>query len=86
MRTLPGMAATLTELHRRTKKVIRPVLRAGETVTVTRHGRPAAEIAPLRVDPMPGAAYARRWRASRMSPADLRAVAATMEEARDVAD
>jgi antitoxin (DNA-binding transcriptional repressor) of toxin-antitoxin stability system len=39
------MSSTMTELHRATKRVMRPVL-AGQTVKVTDQGKPAAKITP----------------------------------------
>jgi prevent-host-death family protein len=42
------MTATLTELRRDTSKVIRPAIHAGETVVLTEHGEPCAEIVPVR--------------------------------------
>ena len=41
------MEATLTELHRKTKEVVRPVSAGGQTVTVTEHGKPVAMIVPV---------------------------------------
>jgi prevent-host-death family protein len=40
------MEATLTELHRKTKDVLRPVSAGGKTVTVTEHGKAVARIVP----------------------------------------
>jgi prevent-host-death family protein len=42
------MTATLTELRRDTSNVIRPAIHAGETVVLTEHGEPCAEIIPVR--------------------------------------
>ncbi|MFM2294926.1 MAG: hypothetical protein RLZZ350_1339 [Verrucomicrobiota bacterium] len=39
------MQATLTEVHRNTKKVFRPV-QNGRQVTITEHGKPIANISP----------------------------------------
>ena len=39
------MKATLTDLHRVTKKVMRPVL-TGKHVSITEHGAPLARISP----------------------------------------
>lgn len=39
------MSSTMTELHRSTKRVMRPVF-AGQTVKVTDQGKPAAKISP----------------------------------------
>ena len=41
------MKATLTDLQRRTKEVVRPVIHAGQTVTLTDHGEPCAKISPI---------------------------------------
>ena len=41
------MEATLTELARKTKEVIRPV-QAGKEVILTEHGQPFAKIIPYR--------------------------------------
>ena len=43
-----GMKATLTELRRATSKVVRPAIHAGQTVVLTEHGEPCAQIVPLR--------------------------------------
>jgi prevent-host-death family protein len=43
-----GVKATLTQLRRETKKVVRPVIQRGVTLTLTEHGQPCAEIVPLR--------------------------------------
>lgn len=40
------MKATLTELRRETSRVLRPVIHAGKTVTLTEHGEDVAEITP----------------------------------------
>lgn len=40
------MKATLTALRRETSKVIRPVIHAAKTVTLTEHGHDVAEIRP----------------------------------------
>jgi len=42
--------ATLTELHRKTAKVVRPVIDGGKTVTLTDQGQEVARIVPLKVD------------------------------------
>ena len=42
------MTATLTELRRDTSNVIRPAIHAGQTVVLTEHGEPCAEIVPVR--------------------------------------
>jgi prevent-host-death family protein len=43
-----GMRATLTELRRDTSSVVRPAIHAGQTVVLTEHGEPCAEIIPVR--------------------------------------
>jgi prevent-host-death family protein len=42
------MRATLTELRRDTSRVVRPVIHGGEKLTLTEHGKPCAEIVPVR--------------------------------------
>ena len=41
------MSATLTDLARKTKEVVRPV-QAGKEVVLTQHGEPIARIVPIR--------------------------------------
>jgi prevent-host-death family protein len=43
-----SVTATLTELRRDTSNVIRPAIHAGETVVLTEHGEPCAQIVPVR--------------------------------------
>ena len=40
------MKATLSELHRETRRIVRPVIHAGEEVVLTDFGRPVARIVP----------------------------------------
>jgi antitoxin (DNA-binding transcriptional repressor) of toxin-antitoxin stability system len=40
------MRATLSELHRETRRIIRPVIHAGEEVLLTDFGKPVARIVP----------------------------------------
>ena len=40
------MKATLSELHRETRRIVRPVIHAGEEVVLTDFGRPVARIIP----------------------------------------
>ncbi|GAB4181327.1 MAG: hypothetical protein Fur0032_22360 [Terrimicrobiaceae bacterium] len=40
------MYATLSELHRETRRIVRPVIHAGEEVTLTDFGKPVARIVP----------------------------------------
>ncbi len=40
------MKATLTELRRETSRVLRPVIHAAKTVTLTEHGEDVAVISP----------------------------------------
>jgi antitoxin (DNA-binding transcriptional repressor) of toxin-antitoxin stability system len=54
------MHATLSELHRETRRIVRPVIHAGEEVILTDFGKPVARIVPF----MP---------AVTVSPADARA-------------
>lgn len=46
------MEATLSELHRETRRVIRPVIHAGKEVVLTEHGSPVARIVPLGAPPV----------------------------------
>lgn len=41
------MEATLTELHRDTAKLVRPVIHGGRKLTLTDRGEPCAEIVPV---------------------------------------
>jgi antitoxin (DNA-binding transcriptional repressor) of toxin-antitoxin stability system len=43
---LHSMKATLTELRRKTSKVVRPVIHAGRKVMLTEHGSVVAQILP----------------------------------------
>jgi len=58
---------TVRELRNRGGKVLDRV-EAGETLTVTRNGRPVAELRPLRKPPMDAATFLARWR--RLPPVD----------------
>ncbi|NDB94987.1 MAG: hypothetical protein EBZ78_02325 [Verrucomicrobia bacterium] len=40
------MQASLSELHRETRRIVRPVIHAGEEVILTDFGRPVARIIP----------------------------------------
>ena len=40
------MKASLSELHRETRRIVRPVIHAGEEVILTDFGRPVARIIP----------------------------------------
>jgi antitoxin (DNA-binding transcriptional repressor) of toxin-antitoxin stability system len=40
------MQATLSELHRETRRIIRPVIHGGEEVVLTEFGKPVARIVP----------------------------------------
>ncbi len=40
------MQATLSELHRETRRIVRPVIHAGEEVILTDFGKPVARIVP----------------------------------------
>ena len=40
------MKATLSELHRETRRIVRPVIHGGEEVVLTDFGRPVARIVP----------------------------------------
>ena len=39
--------ATLTELHRKPGKLVRPVIHGQQKLTITEHGRPCIEIVPI---------------------------------------
>jgi len=41
------MQATLSELHRETRRVVRPVIHGGEEVILTEFGKPVARIVPF---------------------------------------
>lgn len=41
------MQATLSELHRETRRIVRPVIHGGEEVILTDFGRPVARIVPF---------------------------------------
>ncbi len=41
------MQATLSELHRETRRIVRPVIHGGEEVILTDFGKPVARIVPL---------------------------------------
>jgi len=58
---------SIRELRNRGGDVIDRVV-AGERVTVTRDGRPVAELRPLRQAPVPSQVLWRRW--SRLPPLD----------------
>jgi antitoxin (DNA-binding transcriptional repressor) of toxin-antitoxin stability system len=72
------MQATLSELHRETRRIVRPVIHGGEEVILTEFGNPVARIVPF----MPTVT---------MSPADARgsgiledeAILAAIAEARE---
>ncbi len=40
------MQATLSQLHRETRRIVRPVIHAGEEVVITDFGKPVARIVP----------------------------------------
>ncbi len=40
------MTATLSELHRETRRIVRPVIHGGEEVLLTDFGKPVASIVP----------------------------------------
>jgi antitoxin (DNA-binding transcriptional repressor) of toxin-antitoxin stability system len=58
------MQATLSELHRETRKVVRPVIHNGQEVVLTDFGRPVAKIVPYLPTRTVSAAEARRGRLS----------------------
>jgi antitoxin (DNA-binding transcriptional repressor) of toxin-antitoxin stability system len=40
------MQATLSQLHRETRRIVRPVIHGGEEVVLTEYGKPVARIVP----------------------------------------
>lgn len=62
---------TVRELRNRGGKVLDRV-EAGETLTVTRDGRPVAELRPLRKPPLDAATLIAHWR--RLPPVDPEAL------------
>jgi antitoxin (DNA-binding transcriptional repressor) of toxin-antitoxin stability system len=54
------MHATLSELHRETRRVVRPVIHAGEEVVLTEFGKPVARIVPFMQTVTVSAAKARQ--------------------------
>lgn len=62
------MQATLSELHRETRRIVRPVIHGGEEVVLTDFGKPVARIVPY----MPTVT---------VSPAEARAVGTLDDEA-----
>lgn len=42
-----SMQATLSQLHRETRRIIRPVIHGGEEVVLTDFGKPVARIVPF---------------------------------------
>jgi antitoxin (DNA-binding transcriptional repressor) of toxin-antitoxin stability system len=40
------MHATLSQLHRETRRIVRPVIHGGEEVVLTEYGKPVARIVP----------------------------------------
>ena len=62
------MQATLSELHRETRRIVRPVIHGGEEVILTDFGKPVARIVPF----MPTVT---------VSPADARASGMLDDEA-----
>jgi antitoxin (DNA-binding transcriptional repressor) of toxin-antitoxin stability system len=61
------MQATLSELHRETRRIVRPVIHGGEEVILTEFGKPVARIVPF----MPTVT---------MSPADARGSGTLQDE------
>jgi len=71
--TLPGMSdVTIRDLRNRGGEIIDRVL-AGERITITRDGRPVAELRPLGRTPLTAEALLERWsRLPAMDPDRLR--------------
>ena len=75
--TLPGMVdITIRELRNQGGEVVDRAAR-GERITITRSGRPVAELRALR-PPLSADALVERWK--RLPPVDLAALRADMDE------
>jgi prevent-host-death family protein len=64
---MDAASVTITELRRHAGEVIDRVI-AGEHITITRHGRPVAELRPLEPTATRAAELVERW--SRLPPLD----------------
>jgi antitoxin (DNA-binding transcriptional repressor) of toxin-antitoxin stability system len=72
--------ATLTELRRKTGKLLGAVLHRSKSVRLTQHGKAVAEIRP-RPKPLSGDEFRRLWRSREPLGKDVAtAVAKTLEE------
>jgi prevent-host-death family protein len=71
---------TIRDLRNHGGDVIERVL-AGEQLTVTRDGKPVAELRPLRRSPLSASALLERW--SRLAPIDPEALRADIDELLD---
>ena len=71
---------TIRDLRNHGGDVIERVL-AGEQLTVTRDGKPVAELHPLRRSPLSSSALLTRW--SRLAPIDPDALRADIDELLD---
>ena len=74
------MQATLSELHRETRRIVRPVIHAGEEVLLTDFGKPVARIVPYMPTVTVGPAEARQT-----GTLDDDAILAAIAEAREEA-
>ncbi len=71
---------TIRDLRNHGGKVVDRVA-AGERLTVTRDGRPVAELRPLRATPMAADVLLRRWR--RLPSMDVRTLHGDLDDAID---
>ena len=74
------MQATLSQLHRETRRIVRPVIHAGEEVVLTDFGKPVARIVPYMPTITVSAAEARQ-----AGTLDDDAILAAIAEAREEA-
>ena len=79
------MQATLSQLHRETRRIVRPVIHAGEEVLLTDFGKPVARIVPYMPTVTVGAAEARQT-GTLDDDAILAAIAEAREEATERLD
>jgi prevent-host-death family protein len=55
------MKATVSELHRDTAKLLRPVIHDGEVLIITEEGQPCAKIIPFTASESPVDVIAKSW-------------------------
>jgi prevent-host-death family protein len=73
---------TIRELRNHGGEVVDRAAR-GEEITITRDGKPVAELRPLRRQPLPAEALLTRWH--RLPPVDYRTMRAELDEVLDPA-